>query len=400
MYMKTLIELYDERPFENVLSTEAFRPEHTIFIIPNEIKEDYALQNQLRNYFKHRNLSVTVSFVATDMYQSHLVYEKLEEIIKHNENVMIDITGGTDAALFATGKIANDYPVSVVTYSRRKNKFFNIQNAEFADEMACIVQYKVESFLRMAGGAMRQGRVDNNILKNYLDVIDPFFQVYLKHRNQWVRTITYLQNASYAETEQQISLMVNAPKSLRVERSKYSPDMELLQALEDIGFIHDLRESKTHLSFEFHDRQIRTWLRDIGSVLELYIYKACLDTGIFNDVRCSVIADWEGTLQQTDVTNEIDVMASRGVTPIFISCKTNQIKTEALNELSVIRDRFGGLMAHAIIVSSTKGGAMMKRRAMELNIHVIDLETLKNGDIRKALIAASTSYDQVKYYSR
>ena len=31
--MKTLIELYDERPLENVLSTEVFSPERTVFIL-------------------------------------------------------------------------------------------------------------------------------------------------------------------------------------------------------------------------------------------------------------------------------------------------------------------------------------------------------------------------------
>lgn len=32
--MKTLIELYDERPLKNVLSTEVFSPERTVFICP------------------------------------------------------------------------------------------------------------------------------------------------------------------------------------------------------------------------------------------------------------------------------------------------------------------------------------------------------------------------------
>ena len=38
--MKTLIELYDERPIENVLGTEMFRPEETIFICPPEVAEE------------------------------------------------------------------------------------------------------------------------------------------------------------------------------------------------------------------------------------------------------------------------------------------------------------------------------------------------------------------------
>ena len=32
--MKTLIELYDERPIENILATEVFRPERTVFLCP------------------------------------------------------------------------------------------------------------------------------------------------------------------------------------------------------------------------------------------------------------------------------------------------------------------------------------------------------------------------------
>ena len=30
--MKTIIELYDERPFENVLAVDVFRPEHVVFL--------------------------------------------------------------------------------------------------------------------------------------------------------------------------------------------------------------------------------------------------------------------------------------------------------------------------------------------------------------------------------
>ena len=35
--MKTLIELYDESPIQNVLGTEMFHPEETILICPPEV---------------------------------------------------------------------------------------------------------------------------------------------------------------------------------------------------------------------------------------------------------------------------------------------------------------------------------------------------------------------------
>ena len=133
------------------------------------------------------------------------------------------------------------------------------------------------------------------------------------------------------------------------------------------------------VAFRFRDAQIRAWLRDVGSVLELYVYKACLDSGVFNDVRTSAVVDWSGGEKGKPVSNELDVMCTRGIMPVFISCKTCAIKTEALNELAILRDRFGGQMARAAIVTAEPAVIAARNRAAELNIRVIDLNDLKNG---------------------
>ena len=124
----------------------------------------------------------------------------------------------------------------------------------------------------------------------------------------------------------------------------------------------------------------------MGSVLETYVYKACLDTGIFEDVRTSVVVDWEGEKQADAVSNELDVMCCRGVVPLFISCKTCDVKTEALNELAILRDRFGGQMARAAIVTAERGNSRMRNRAAELNIQVIDQNDLAGDKLRARLV--------------
>ena len=120
-------------------------------------------------------------------------------------------------------------------------------------------------------------------------------------------------------------------------------------------------------------------------MLETYVYKACLDTGIFDDVRLSVIVDWEGENKADSVSNELDVMCCRGVVPLFISCKTCEIRTEALNELAVLRDRFGGQMARAAIVTAERANVRARSRASELNIHVIDLLDLEADKLQARL---------------
>ena len=81
------------------------------------------------------------------------------------------------------------------------------------------------------------------------------------------------------------------------------------------------------------------------------------------------------------VSNEIDVMAARGVIPLFLSCKATEIKTEALNELAILRDRFGGKGAKAAIITTEPCSAAAHHRAAQLEIAVIDLEELKDGQL-------------------
>ena len=87
----------------------------------------------------------------------------------------------------------------------------------------------------------------------------------------------------------------------------------------------------------------------------------------------------------SSVSNEIDVMATRGVIPLFLSCKTSDVKTEALNELAILRDRFGGKGAKAAIVTTEPCNAAARHRAAQLGIAVIDLEELKNEQMAHRL---------------
>ena len=78
-------------------------------------------------------------------------------------------------------------------------------------------------------------------------------------------------------------------------------------------------------------------------------------------------------------------MCTRGVTPVFISCKTGEAKSEALNELAILRDRFGGGIARAAIVTAEQVGELTRSRAAELNIQVIDLNDLGGNRLSKRI---------------
>lgn len=381
--MNTLIELYDERAIENILAPDMFHPRRIIYLCPREVLRDHTRQQKLAAFYRKRGWEPELIFVGTSLFEADRILRQLFTIEEKYPDCAIDVTGGSDAALFAAGMFAARKGVPAFTYSRRKNRFYDISGADFADDLYCDLTYSIEDFFLMAGGTLLPGRVDNHILSQYLPYFDPFFSCFLRFRHEWPTIISYIQRISPAEYGQIPPLDITGSYTVKGERgSRNSANEDALQELAQIGFIQDLTIiPDQQVSFRFRDVHTRAWLRDVGSVLELYTYKACVDAAIFHDVISSAVVRWDDVLGHGSVLNEIDVMAARGVIPLFLSCKACDIKTEALNELAILRDRFGGKGAKAVIVTTESCNAAARHRAAQLGIAVIDLEELKTAQL-------------------
>ena len=381
--MNTLIELYDERAIENILAPDMFHPRRIIYLCPREVLRDHTRQQKLAAFYRKRGWEPELICVGTSLFEADRILRQLFTIEEKYPDCAIDITGGSDAALFAAGMFAARKGVPAFTYSRRKNRFYDISGADFADDLYCDLTYSIEDFFLMAGGTLLPGRVDNHILSQYLPYFDPFFSCFLRFRHEWPTIISYIQRISPAEYGQIPPLDITGSYTVKGERgSRNSANEDALQELAQIGFIQNLTIiPDQQVSFRFRDVHTRAWLRDVGSVLELYTYKACVDAAIFHDVISSAVVRWDDVLGHGSVLNEIDVMAARGVIPLFLSCKACDIKTEALNELAILRDRFGGKGAKAVIVTTESCNAAARHRAAQLGIAVIDLEELKTGQL-------------------
>lgn len=385
--MNTLIELYDDRAIENILAPDMFRPQRIIYLCPGEIAQDRSRQEKLKSFFNRRGWNPELIFMEASLFKADRILRQLLSIGEKYPDCALDVTGGSDAALFAAGMFTAQTKVPAFTYSRKKNRFYDISGAAFADNLVCDLAYSVEDFFLMAGGTLLPGRVDNAILSKYLGDFDSFFSCFLRFRRDWTDIISYIQRVSPSEYGQIPPLSIQGNYTVKGDHgTRNSANEAALQELARIGFIQDLKiASGVSVSFRFRDLNTRAWLRDVGSVLELYTYKACIDTGIFNDVISSAVVRWDDVLGHGSVSNEIDVMAARGVIPLFLSCKACDIKTEALNELAILRDRFGGKGAKAAIVTTEPCNAAARHRAAQLGIAVIDLEELKDDQIVQRL---------------
>ncbi|MBQ3557549.1 MAG: DUF1887 family protein [Oscillospiraceae bacterium] len=378
--MDTLIELYDDRAIENILAADMFRPKRIIYLCPRELAQNRSRQEKLRAFFRRRGWEPELIFAEVSLFKADRILKQMLAFGAKYPDCAVDVTGGSDAALFAAGMFSAQTGAPAFTYSRRKNRFYNISGAAFADNLNCTLSYSVEDFFLMAGGTLLPGRVDNRVLSGYMEDFAPFFSCFLRFRRDWPNIITYIQRISPAEYGKAPELAVEGDYVVKGERgARVFANEAALKELAGIGFISDLViVPEQSVSFRFRDANVRSWLRDVGSALELYAYMACMDADIFHDVVSSAVVRWDDVVGHGSVSNEIDVMAARGVVPLFLSCKTGDVKTEALNELAILRDRFGGKGAKAAIITTEPCNAAARHRAAQLELAVIDLEELKD----------------------
>lgn len=373
--MKTLIELYDPSPIENVLATLMFQPDEMVMICPPETANDHMLKKALRDFLAYLKCPVKLTFIPVSMLDAEKTGRVLLEVLDSHKDCAIDISGGTDAALFATGVVSGDTPV--FTYSVHKNTFFEIKNAPFARGLPCSVHLDVASCLLLTGGTLLPGRADNSVLADMTDRIDKLFAVYSRFRRIWNLQISYIQRISSAEPGH---LWAEGALTEDAGGRHVEADPRLFDVLADAGLILDLQYTSDRMRFRFPDETVRFWLRDVGSVLELQVWRACHAAGCFDDVVLSAVVNWQNEKIQSDsVTNEIDVMAVQGIQSVFISCKACEVHTEALNELAILRTRFGGKFSRAILATSgmtAKNRAPMRSRAAKLGIELIEWEDM------------------------
>ena len=195
--MKTLIELFDDRPMENVLATEVFQPEETFLLCPPEAVSGRRIRETIEQYLAYRHCPTKISIVSVSLLDSMKVEKQIRKILESHPDCAIDICGGTESALFAAGKVCGNTPV--FTFSRKRNTFYEVSNAPFARNLPCELKLNAEACFMLAGGKLLPGREDNAGLRNRLPQIDRLFSVFRKHRRIWRNQITYIQKISSSE---------------------------------------------------------------------------------------------------------------------------------------------------------------------------------------------------------
>lgn len=156
-----------------------------------------------------------------------------------------------------------------------------------------------------------------------------------------------------------------------------------LHRLEELGLIriktlNFAEDGSANIHFIYADPALPRCLSKAGNILELYVWSEALRTRQFDDCRANFFFRWK----EAGVKNELDVIMTKGLRSLVVSCKTAKYNKEHLYEIKYLTDRFSLNSVPVIVYSSTKSfedGRIsddlyhVKMRAAAMGIRLIDL---------------------------
>lgn len=394
--MKVLIELFDTEQIFNYIATLVYKPEKVYFVGDGEIMGGNCRRKAEKlARMKNINTEFLYRFVNPDNFP--LLRSKIAEIIEDEKKLgnecVIDVTGGRDLALVAAGYLMS-LGTEIIRYDPKSKLFRNLSNGETnpAD-----IKLSCEEIITVAGGTIYSNTHSLSFSDKEWEIIDKIIRLYFKKRDVWTKFVKYLQRISKKEGEKVGDrLFIEAPAVLKADGKTFSADTEIMSELEKTGAISDFGFSRKNnrLEFKYKSPEIANLLVNEGVWLELIIYLTVKKSDVFTDSDTGVKFIWDipdgnsslsRLLSENTPRNEVDVMAVRGIKPIFISCKTRAPINEDLNELFAIREHFGGELACAVLATTKhveiESPIYERARAMGIEIiheHDLDFGTAKN----------------------
>lgn len=394
--MKILIELYDREPIYNYLAAAVFDFDK-VYFVGDPSFADEKCRNKTKKFARLMGLECEFVYRFAKSNDFGEVRAEISRIIdferKNTNTCTIDVTGGRDLALVACGAMLGE--AEIIYYDSKTGAFRFLSNGNTHDVKLGI---PCGAFITAAGGTVYENTRSMSFTPDEWGIIRRIIRIFFKYREDWTRLVKYLQRVSKKEGQKiGDSLFVDAPLSLTDSGHSFSFNEKIMRELEEIGAIKALEISKNRVKFKYISSDFATMLVNEGIWLEMSVYLTAKDMPEFFDAQTGVKFVWDIPDSQKSVAqilassvprNEVDAVLSRGVTPVFISCKTRVPTNEDLNELYAIKENFGGELSYAIMATTkyVDSDSPISERAKAMGIGLLDERNFENGTVAERLL--------------
>lgn len=369
--MKTIIELFDSEQLNNIALHLFFHEARIVYIGSKNVMTKRRIR-ALSRFFESRGCSWTPEFIEVERYDIPGIISAAESVLTGDPECLLDITGGDEPTLVAMGILSERHRIPLVQVNLRSGSLYQVFGSPV--NLPMLVPMTVSQLALLYGGCLI--RSDDTELATTELLRDDV-------RGLW-RLCQY-DRGFLNRAAAQLNLMADYTNELNVDTRGSGFQMtesarSVIKKLNRAGYLKMLYCGVEGLRFTYRSKEIKKLLNKGGMTLEVLTRIAAEDSGVFTDVRQGVVLDWDGVIETqypVETRNEADVILLRGMTPIFISCKSGSVKREALYELEVVAERFGGKYAEKVLICShlsgtTAANASLRRRAKDMGITLIE----------------------------
>lgn len=403
----TLIECFDRVPVENIASCLQLRPDKLIFLGNKEQMRE-PVQRYV-DFFAQRKLPTKVYLQDVPMNDMEKTADILRYILQKESDCVIDVTGGEEPLLLAIGAVLAG--LDETARRRVSVRRFDIHtglvedfNGDAPKPANASVYLTIPELVRLHGGTIHP-RSQQPPQSCTPDTIQPLWSMVREDPAKWNKAISYLHEfESRSNSKTNVDLSLDDLSDIPEFSEKEVLVRKLLDKLEDCGVIRN-RSNFRRLRYEYAETVLHDCIKKAGNILEfktLLQARSMTQHGkpYFDDCLMSVTLDWDGNINTTPVfepetRNEIDVIMTRGLVPLFVSCKNGQVDDEELFKLHTVARRFGNRYARIMLVvtklemKNEKAYASFERRAKDMGITLVaNAAKLSDAQWEKAFMDA------------
>ena len=401
----TLIECFDAIPLCNAAACLRLQPEKLIFLGDMEVME--AQIHLYRALFARRAQGTQVELHHVRMDDPGDILRILREVIDQEDECVIDVTGGEEQLLMAVGAVTMGPEGKKISVQKLDRRGGMMQDCDGDGRVITgqPVELTAQELIGLHGGTVYPqsqqpaGHYTPEDLRGLWELV-------CQDSRSWNKAISFLNEFEKRdESGMEVSLPLDQiAGSIRDFEEKEAVVRDLLEKLDRCGVIVD-RSSAAALRYEYRDPMLHSCVKKAGNILEIKTLleaRALTQDGrpFFSDCQMGVTIDWDGVVYAPEkhipeTRNEIDVLAVRGMTPLFISCKNGDIGDDELYKLNTVAERFGSRYARKMLIATElerKGPMSVKsyiQRAKDMGIYLVtDAAQLTSGEWRKIFLDA------------
>lgn len=368
--MKRLIRVFDNTyNFMNAMVALAIDIDEVFFIYHNRIDEKnfYNVREVLKKYKK--DLNVQKFYIQNDE-------KEINDLL--NENTIVDITTARYLSAYLFEQ-ALKHGLQIVYYDGSEQL---IKDYKTHSIICNSFSLKIEDIVKLGGGTIDDSSMHKPVDLSDEKTVNAIIDVVDKTMNDYPKFINYVNKVNACVTHKTFT---NNSCRISDDIKKLVTSNRMYEVVSDIGIL----EVKNN-TLSFMNPTLKRMFTSSGTFLENYLYIKLSKSNMFDQVLMSKEIDFSSYYTNYRTKCELDCLTIKNNEVLFISCKSNSVKQEDLNEIKIHNIMFGNDISIPVVctledMSAHSSGIYAK--AHELHIAVIDRTSFKKNRVVEDLLS-------------